>query len=172
MLNNPSNPTGAVYTKDQLKAVAEICEKEGIYILSDEIYDQFVYEGHQFVSTASLSDAIKDITITVNGLSKTYAMPGWRVGYAAANQEIVKAMSTIQGHCVSHTSSISQYASIKELKTDPRLCQDMLEEYKRRRIFMRVALIPCREFPIPIRWVRFTSLWMSAIFTENPMKGH
>ncbi|MFA0815947.1 MAG: pyridoxal phosphate-dependent aminotransferase [Anaerofustis sp.] len=137
MLNNPSNPTGAVYTKDQLKAVAEICEKEGIYILSDEIYDQFVYEGHQFVSTASLSDAIKDITITVNGLSKTYAMPGWRVGYAAANQEIVKAMSTIQGHCVSHTSSISQYASITALKTDQAFVQDMLEEYKRRRIFMK-----------------------------------
>ncbi len=137
MLNNPSNPTGVVYSREQLKAIADICEKEGIYILSDEIYDEFVYDGHQYISVASLSDAIKDITITINGLSKTYAMPGWRVGYAAANKNIIRAMSTIQGHCISHTSSISQYASITALRTDQQFVSDMLEEYNRRRLYMK-----------------------------------
>jgi len=136
MLNNPSNPTGAVYPKELLKQIADICLEEGIYILSDEIYDRFVYDGVQHVSTASLSDDIKDITVTINGLSKTYAMPGWRVGYAAANKEIIKAMSAIQGHCVSHTSSISQYAAVRALTCEQGFVKEMLDEYTRRREYM------------------------------------
>lgn len=136
MLNNPSNPTGAVYTKEQLQAVAEICLNEGIYILSDEIYNRFLYDNAVHVSTASLSDEIKDITITINGLSKTYAMPGWRVGYAAANRQIISAMSAIQGHCVSHTSSISQYAAITALTCEQSFVGDMLKEYQARRKYM------------------------------------
>lgn len=136
MLNNPSNPTGAVYNKEQLKKIADICLKEGIYILSDEIYDRFIYEDATHISTASLSDEIKDITITINGLSKTYAMPGWRVGYAAANKDIISAMSAIQGHCVSHTSSISQYAAITALTCEQSFVDNMLNEYKARRKYM------------------------------------
>ncbi len=136
MLNNPSNPTGAVYNKDQLQKIAEICLSEGIYILSDEIYDRFIYDDAVHISTATLSDEIKDITVTINGLSKTYAMPGWRVGYAAANKEIISAMSAIQGHCVSHTSSISQYAAITALSCEQSFVNDMLNEYKSRRKYM------------------------------------
>lgn len=133
MLNNPSNPTGAVYTESELRAVAEICVRSGIYILSDEIYDRFVYDGCRHISTASLSEEIKDITLTINGLSKTYAMPGWRVGYTAASKEIIKAMNTISGHCVSHTSAVSQYAAVTALNTDQGFVGEMLEEYCRRR---------------------------------------
>lgn len=136
MLNNPSNPTGVVYTKEQLKEVADVCVKEGIYILSDEIYEMLLYNDKQFTPIASLSDEIKDITITINGASKSYAMTGWRIGYALANKEIVKAMNTIQGQCVSHPSSISQYATIKALKADQNIVYDMVKEYDKRRKYM------------------------------------
>lgn len=136
MLNNPSNPTGVVYTKKQLREVAEVCVKEGIYILSDEIYEMLLYNDRQFTPVASLSDEIKDITITINGASKSYAMTGWRIGYALANKDIVKAMNTIQGQCVSHPSSISQYATITALRTDQKIVYDMVKEYDERRKYM------------------------------------
>lgn len=140
MLNNPSNPTGTVYTRDELYNIANICVENGIYIISDEIYDSFVYEGSEHFSCASLSDEIKDITITINGFSKTYAMPGWRLGYAAAPKEIVEAMSTIQGHCVSHPASIVQYAAITALTSEQSFVDDMLCEYVKRREYLREFL--------------------------------
>ena len=137
MLNNPNNPTGSVYSRDDLLKIVEICVQEGIYILSDEIYDRFIYDGLEHVSTASLSDEAKDITVTINGLSKTYAMPGWRIGYAAANKEIITAMSKLQGHCISHPSSISQYAAITALECEQEFVDDMLKEYNRRREYIK-----------------------------------
>ena len=136
MLNNPSNPTGVVYTKEQLKEIAEVCLEEGIYILSDEIYEMLLYNNKKFTPVASLSEKIKDITITINGASKSYAMTGWRVGYALANKDIVKAMNTIQGQCVSHPSSISQYATVAALKADQGIVSDMVKEYDKRRKYM------------------------------------
>jgi len=136
MLNNPSNPTGVVYSKEQLKEIAEVCLEEGIYILSDEIYEMLIYNDKEFTPVASLSDDIKDITITINGASKSYAMTGWRIGYTLANKDIVKAMNTIQGQCVSHPSSISQYATITALKSDQSIVYDMVREYDVRRKYM------------------------------------
>ena len=136
MLNNPSNPTGVVYTKEQLKEIAEVCLEEGIYILSDEIYEMLLYNNKEFTPVASLSEEIKDITITINGASKSYAMTGWRVGYALANKDIIKAMNTIQGQCVSHPSSISQYATVAALKADQSIVSDMVKEYDKRRKYM------------------------------------
>ncbi len=140
LLNNPSNPTGNIYSKEQLAMLAEVCLEEGIYIISDEIYDEFIYEDKKHVSVASLSDDVKDITLTINGFSKTYAMPGWRLGYTAANREIIKAMSSIQGQCVSHPCAIAQMAGIKALTMPQGFVADMVKEYDRRRRYMMSVL--------------------------------
>lgn len=136
MLNNPSNPTGVVYKKEELEKITKICVREGIYILSDEIYEKLLYDDTKFTSVASLGDDVKDITIVINGASKTYAMTGWRLGYALANREIIKAMNTIQGQCVSHPSSVTQYATITALKTNQSIVTDMVNEYAKRRKYM------------------------------------
>ncbi len=132
LINNPSNPTGAIYTKKELEALVEICIDKGIYIIADEIYERICYDDN-FTSIASLSDKAKNITITINGLSKSASMTGWRVGYSASNKEIAKAISTIQGHLVSHPSTISQWATLGALK----YCEDdmrkMVKTYKERR---------------------------------------
>jgi len=133
MLNSPSNPTGAVYTEPELRALAEICLEEGIYIISDEIYEKFLYDGATHSSVASFGEEIREITLTINGFSKTYAMPGWRVGYTHANTEVVHAMSTIQGHCVSHPSLVSQYAAAEALSLPESYIEGVLAEYSQRR---------------------------------------
>lgn len=116
VLNNPSNPTGMLYTKDELKAIAEFAVKNNIFVVSDEIYEALVYDGQEsFISIASFRDDIKDLTIIVNGVSKTYAMTGWRIGYTASNKEIAKAMSNIQSHATSNPNSIAQVAATAAL---------------------------------------------------------
>lgn len=140
MLNNPSNPTGVVYTKEQLRAVAEVCVQHGVYILSDEIYEMLIYNDREFTPMASLSDEIRELTLTINGASKSYAMTGWRIGYTLAAPEIIKAMSTIQGQCVSHPSTVAQYATITALETDQSIVYDMVREYDKRRNYMMKVL--------------------------------
>ena len=116
VLNNPSNPTGMLYTKSELKEIAEFCVKNNIYVISDEIYEALVYDGKEsFVSIASFGDEIKDLTIIVNGVSKTYAMTGWRIGYTASNSKIAKAMANIQSHATSNPNSIAQVAATAAL---------------------------------------------------------
>lgn len=131
-ITNPSNPSGAVYTKEELEPVVAYCVEKGIYIIADEIYERICYLD-TFTSVASLSEEAKDMTVIINGLSKSAAMTGWRLGYTACKKEIAKAISTIQGHLVSHPSTITQWASVEALNG----CQDdmvhMVEEYKSRR---------------------------------------
>lgn len=116
VLNNPSNPTGMLYTKDELKEIASFCVKKNIYVISDEIYEALVYDDKEsFVSIASFGEEIKDLTIIVNGVSKTYAMTGWRIGYTASNAKIAKAMSNIQSHATSNPNSIAQVAATAAL---------------------------------------------------------
>ena len=116
VLNNPSNPTGMLYTKDELKEIAEFCVKNNIYVISDEIYEALVYDGKEsFISIASFGEEIKDLTIIINGVSKTYAMTGWRIGYTASNAKIAKAMSNIQSHATSNPNSIAQVAAVAAL---------------------------------------------------------
>ena len=111
LLNSPNNPTGAVYSLDELKAIAKVCEEKGIYVISDEIYEKLIYAGEKHYSIATLSDYMKEHTVVVNGMSKSYSMTGWRIGYVGAPLKIAKAMSSMQSHTSSNPCSISQYAS-------------------------------------------------------------
>lgn len=132
IINNPSNPTGSVYTKEELSEIVDICSKHNIYILSDEIYEKICFNDN-FTSIASISSIAKDITITINGFSKSVAMTGLRLGYSASNKTIAKAMSTIQGHLVSHPSLTSQYIAYGALKDCSNDINDMVKQYKNRR---------------------------------------
>ncbi len=132
LLNNPSNPTGSVYTKEELINIVNVCLEKNIYILSDEIYERICYND-EFVSIASLSEEIKDITITVNGFAKSAAMTGLRLGYTASNKEIAKGISAIQGHLISHPSLTAQYIGYGALKYCKQDIDDMVAVYKSRR---------------------------------------
>lgn len=139
ILNSPSNPTGAVYTEDEIRRVAEICTKHGVAIISDEIYEKLIYEG-KHVSVAALSPEIKANTITVNGVSKSYAMTGWRIGYAAGPKEVISAMGKIQGHATSNPTSIAQVAAVAGLKGPQEELEKMRVEFKKRRDYMVARL--------------------------------
>lgn len=131
IITNPSNPTGAVYTKEELLEIANICLEKGIYILADEIYEKIRFN-EDFVSIASLSEDIKNITITVNGFAKSAAMTGIRLGYTASNTEIAKGMSAIQSHIISHPSLTAQYIGLGALKECEEDMQHMVDTYKKR----------------------------------------
>lgn len=115
ILNTPNNPTGAVYSEQEIKDIAKIAEEKGIYVISDEIYEKLVYDGEKHYSIAQYSEKMKELTIIVNGMSKSYAMTGWRIGYVAAPLSIAKAISSMQSHTTSNACSISQYASTTAL---------------------------------------------------------
>ncbi len=133
ILCNPSNPTGSAYNKSELEALAEIVLKHRLYVLSDEIYEKLVYDDFKFISFAALDPEIKKKTILVNGISKSYAMTGWRIGYTAAPEDIVSAINKIQSHTTSHASSISQHAAIEAVAGPQYVIIEMLEEFRKRR---------------------------------------
>lgn len=135
MLNNPSNPTGMIYSADELRAIADVCVKHDLYILADEIYYQLIYDGIEFTSIASLGDEVKERTLLVNGVSKSYVMTGWRVGYCAANKTLAKIMSNFLSHSTGAPSTISQWASVEAL-TGP---QEGIEA-------MRLAFLERRDY--------------------------
>jgi len=136
LINTPSNPTGSVYNKKELESIAEIAIRHNIYIVSDEIYERLTYDGVEHVSIASISEEIRDITILINGMSKAYAMTGWRLGYAASNERVIKAMSNVQSHAVSHPSSITQYAATIALNGPQDDVKNMVKEFEKRRNYM------------------------------------
>jgi len=136
ILNNPTNPTGTFYNRDELLAVCNFCLENNITIISDEIYEKLVYDGNTFISCASLSKEIYDNTITINGVSKSYAMTGWRIGYAAGPEKLVTAMGNLQGHCTSNPTSISQKASIEALDNSDDSVSKMIEQFEKRRNFV------------------------------------
>jgi len=135
VLNSPSNPTGMAYTKDELQAIADVCLKHNIYVISDEIYEHLLYDG-EHVSIASLGEDIKDQTIIINGVSKTYAMTGWRIGYTASNAKIAKVMSNIQSHATSNPNSIAQAATVEALMGPQDSVIEMKKEFVKRRDYM------------------------------------
>lgn len=135
ILNSPSNPTGAIYTREELEKIAEVCLKHNIAVISDEIYEKLIYEG-EHVSFAALSPEVKAITITVNGVSKAYAMTGWRIGYAAGPEDVIKAMGDLQSHATSNPTSISQKAALAGLKGPQEPLEKMRMEFKKRRDYM------------------------------------
>lgn len=136
ILNSPANPTGAVYTEDELRAIGEIAAAEDIVILSDEIYEKLVYGGVKHVSIASLSPELRDLTITVNGFSKAYSMTGWRLGYTAAPKHFADAIDKIQNHTVSNATTFAQYGALAALQGDQSFIEDLCGEYDVKRQFM------------------------------------
>jgi aspartate aminotransferase len=127
VLNYPANPTGASYTAEELAGLARLCVERDLWVLADEIYEKLLYDGLRFQSIAALDDAVHARTVVVNGMSKTYSMTGWRIGYAAAPQEIASAMARVQSHSTSNATSIAQWASLQALLDGP-------EELERRRL--------------------------------------
>ena len=133
IFNSPSNPTGAVYNEEEVRAIAKVCEEAGIFVLSDEIYEKLCYNGVKPFSIAACSEAMKDLTITINGVSKSYAMTGWRIGYLAAPKDVAKAIDSFQSHATSNASSISQYATIEALNSPEEDMQKMVKVFDGRR---------------------------------------
>jgi len=136
ILNSPNNPTGAVYDLEELKKIAQLLLKYNIYCICDEIYEKLIYDNAKHLSMASLSDEIKEKIITINGVSKSYAMTGWRIGYAAGPEEIIKGMSKIQGHSTSNPNSIAQKASVEALNGKQDTIEEMRKAFDERRKYM------------------------------------
>ena len=136
LLNSPNNPTGSVYDKEELQKIADILVEMNIYCISDEIYEKLVFDDAEHVSIASLGSDIKERTILINGVSKSYAMTGWRIGYAAGPEEIIKGMTKFQGHCTSNANSIAQKASVEALTGNQESIKKMHDEFNRRRIYI------------------------------------
>ena len=136
ILNSPNNPTGTVYLKDELERIAEFAKINNLIIISDEIYEKLIYGDEKHISIASISKDAYDRTIVINGVSKSYAMTGWRIGYAAGNQAVIKLMANIQSHTTSNPNSIAQYASVEALNGDQNSIKIMNSEFKKRRDFM------------------------------------
>ena len=134
VFNNPSNPTGAVYSESEIRELAAVLEKADIYVISDEIYEKLCY-GVEFFSIAQVSEKMKNNTIVVNGLSKTYSMTGWRIGFTASNKTLAKAMGNIQSHTASNPNSIAQYASVAAIEDDhgKTFLKEMRQTFDRRR---------------------------------------
>ncbi len=144
IINSPGNPTGSVYSREELEALVEVATEEEILILSDEIYEKLTYEGAEHVSVASLSQDAYNLTITINGFSKAYAMTGWRLGYLGAPEPIAKAIDAIQSHSTSNPCSFSQMGALAALKGDQAPVEDMRAEFDLRRQYMlnRLKSIP------------------------------
>jgi len=140
VLNGPSNPTGAGYSPDDLKALAVVLADTDIFIISDDIYEKILYTNYPFANMAMVDESLKDRTIVVNGVSKAYAMTGWRIGYAAGPQEIIGAMVKIQGQSTSNPTSIAQKASVAALNGDQSVVEMMVREFKKRRDYIVEAL--------------------------------
>ena len=144
IINSPGNPTGSVYTREELEALVEVALTEDIFILSDEIYEKLIYDDASHVSVASLSKEAYDLTITVNGFSKAYAMTGWRLGYLGAPEAIAKVIDSLQSHSTSGPNSFAQKGAVAALKGSQQCVTDMREEFNVRREYMyeRLAAIP------------------------------
>ncbi len=136
ILNSPSNPTGGVYSRKNLEAIAEILVKHGTLCISDEIYEKIVYDDVKSVSIASLNDRIRNLTITVNGASKVYSMTGWRMGYAVGPKEIIQAMTKIQGQVTTNINAMTQWACVEALNGSHEFLKTWLAEFKKRRDFI------------------------------------
>ena len=136
LINSPNNPTGSVYSREELLEIAEFAKEYNLIIISDEIYEKLIYDNKEIVSIASLSEDSYNRTIVINGLSKSYAMTGWRIGYSASSVEIAKLMSSIQSHVTSNINSISQYAAIEALTGPQDSIKSMIKEFENRRNYM------------------------------------
>lgn len=136
MINNPSNPTGAIYTKEELQALADVCVRHDLFIIADEIYDKLIYDGASFTSIPTLGEEIKAHTILINGVSKTYSMTGWRVGYAAAEKPIASAMSSYASHSTGAPATMAQDAAQEALEGPQDEVETMRQVFEQRRNYL------------------------------------
>ncbi len=150
-INSPSNPTGGVYTREELAPLAELCAAKGVYIISDEMYEPILFDGLKFFSTAAISPKVFEYTLTLNGVSKAYAMTGWRIGYMAGPAPIIKACAKIQSQSTSNPTSISQKAAVAALNGPQDEVEKMRAEFEKRRDYIlgRLAAIPGCFCPKP-----------------------
>lgn len=140
IINSPCNPTGAVYSDKELLDIASVCEKHGLMIISDEIYEKLIYDGNKHVSIASLSEYAFNNTVVINGVSKTYAMTGWRIGYLAAPKALAAVISRVQGHTTSNATSFCQYAALTALNGGSDRVDEMRDSFdKRRKLMLKLA---------------------------------
>ncbi|MFC3884213.1 pyridoxal phosphate-dependent aminotransferase [Bacillus songklensis] len=184
IINSPSNPTGMIYTREELEALGQVCVKHDILIVSDEIYEKLVYDGNEHVSIAQLSPELKERTIIINGVSKSHSMTGWRIGYAAGNKEIIKAMTNLASHSTSNPTSVAQYASIAAYNGTQEPVETMRQAFEDRLniIYEKLIQIPgfsCIKpqgafylFPNAIEAAKLTGFdtvdaWVEAILEEE-----
>ena len=140
ILNSPSNPTGMLYSRKELEPIAEFCVKNNIFVISDEIYEKLIYDTNEYISIGALGRDIFDLTITVNGVSKAYAMTGWRIGYAAGREDVMEYVKKFQDHATSNPASISQAAAVQALREPEEGIRAMREEFRKRRDLMAAEL--------------------------------
>ena len=141
IINSPSNPNGCILSRDILQGLADLAVEKEFYVISDEIYEKLIYDGEEHVSIASLGDKIKEQTIVINGVSKTYAMTGWRIGYAAGPRNIIKLMTSFQSHAASNPNSVAQEAATVALAAGDAPCvQEMVDEFDERRKLMHAMV--------------------------------
>ncbi|MGL4654311.1 MAG: pyridoxal phosphate-dependent aminotransferase [Sarcina sp.] len=170
VINSPNNPTGAIYMKKELEEIADVCKKYDLYIISDEIYEKLNYDTKEnpHVSIAELNDDAFARTIVINGFSKSHAMTGWRLGYAAASKEITRIMSTVQSHTTSNPNTITQYAGIEALDGDDKELNEMIEVFAKRRDLMVSLLSEIKEFNcINPKGAFYCFIDISKIFNNN-----
>src|SRR6056297_1245202 len=136
MINTPNNPTGAVYSRERLEEIGKLAVEKDLYIIADDIYEKLIYGGEKHISIASLGEEIKNRTILINGVSKTFAMTGWRIGYAAGPKEIIKAMTDLQGHMTTGPNAPAQYATIEALQNTKEAVEIMIKEFDKRRKYI------------------------------------
>ena len=146
IFNSPCNPTGAVYTEEEIRKIADVCERYDLTVISDEIYEKLIYGGETHFSIAGCSPKMKEQTIVINGVSKSYAMTGWRLGYLAAPEHVAKAIASFQSHSTSNVNTMTQYAVIDALEGDKKPMEDMVATFGRRRAFMLEKLEKIKEY--------------------------
>ncbi len=151
ILNSPSNPTGMVYSRKELEPIAEFCVKNNIFVISDEIYEKLIYDTQEYTSIGALGKDIFELTITVNGVSKAYAMTGWRIGYAAGREEVMEYVKKFQDHATSNPTSISQAAAVQALKEPEDGIRAMRDEFRKRRDLMAAEFrgVPQISYVLP-----------------------
>ncbi|MCF0233039.1 MAG: pyridoxal phosphate-dependent aminotransferase [Enterococcus sp.] len=144
ILNSPSNPTGVIYTEEELRQIGEWAVAHNILIIADDIYGRLVYNGHRFTPIATISEAIRQQTIIINGVSKTYAMTGWRIGFAVGDEKIIQAMTQLASQSTSNPVAVSQYAAIEALTGEQSTVEDMRQAFEKRlnHIYPKIAALP------------------------------
>ena len=170
-LNSPNNPTGAVYNREELTKIADVCVKHNIMVISDEIYEKLIYDGEEHISIASISPEIKNLTIIINGVSKVYAMTGWRLGYLAAPLDVAKAAGRVQAHASSNTNSITQKATLTALTEDDGSIEKMRLEFFKRKEFLVEALNKIENVSCIVPHGAFYAVPNISYYIKNNTKG-